>query len=230
MIKSFLNLLCISTLLFSSEQIVLVVSDDLKSPQAKLACYENGKKVFHTITVNLGKNGLGWGIGEVPLAHNSSDAMKQEGDKKAPSGVFKLESVFGYARHLDLKMPYTHTSKNLICVDDSASKDYNKIIVAKGNEKSFEFMQREDNLYKYGIVVGHNEAGIKNRGSCIFLHIQRAKATPTVGCTSMQEADIKKILYWLDKAKHPLLIQIPKSAAQEVKEKFPQLRNSKLLL
>jgi len=230
MIKSFLNLLCISTLLFSSEQIVLVVSDDLESSQAKLECYENGKKVFHSMSVNLGKNGLGWGIGEVPLQQHKNDAIKQEGDKKAPSGVFKLTSVFGYAKDLHLKMPYKQATQNLICVDESNSKDYNKIIFAKGNEKSFEYMKRKDKLYKYGIVVGHNEAGIKQHGSCIFMHIQRGEGIPTVGCTSMSESNLKKIIYWLDEEKHPILIQIPKSAAKEVKEQFPELKNSKLLL
>ncbi len=230
MIKSFLNLLCISTLVFSSEQIVLVVSDDFNTSTAKLACYENGKQVFQTIPVNLGKNGLGWGIGEVAFTHKKGEALKYEGDKKAPSGVFKLKSVFGYKKNLTLAMPYRVATQNLICVDDSESKEYNKIILARGNEKSFEHMRRKDNLYKYGIVVAHNENAMKNRGSCIFMHIQRRKGIPTVGCTSMSESNLKKIIYWLDKDKNPILIQIPKSAAKEVKKQFPELKNSKLLL
>ncbi len=230
MIKSFLNLLCISTLVFSSEQIVLVVSDDFNASTAQLACYENGKQVFQTIAVNLGKNGLGWGIGEGELSHKKGDVLKYEGDKKAPSGIFKLSAIFGYEKSLKVDMPYKYASKNLICVDDSNSKDYNKIIVAQGDEKSFEHMKRKDRLYKYGIVVAHNKNAMKKRGSCIFMHIQRGEGIPTVGCTSMSENNLKKIIYWLDKDKEPILIQIPKSAGEAIKKRFPELTNSRLLL
>jgi len=230
MIKSFLNLICISTLLFSSEQIVLVVSDNFDASKAKLECYENGKKVFKTVDVNLGKNGLGWGLGEISFKQKKGEALKYEGDKKAPIGVFKLSAVFGYEKNLKLQMPYRFASENLICVDDSKSKDYNQIIQAKGNEKSFEYMKRKDNLYKYGIVVAHNPNALKNRGSCIFMHIQRGKGVPTVGCTSMDEADLKKIVYWLDEKKDPILIQIPQSESEVIKAKFPELQNSELLL
>jgi L,D-peptidoglycan transpeptidase YkuD (ErfK/YbiS/YcfS/YnhG family) len=230
MIKSFLNLIYISTLLFSSEQIVLVVSDDFNASTANMECYEDGKKVFNTIKVNLGKNGLGWGLGEVNLVQKIGEPLKYEGDKKAPIGVFKLTSIFGYEKNKKLHMPYHFASENLICVDDSESKDYNKIIFAHGDEKSFEYIKRKDDLYKYGIVVGHNQNAVKKRGSCIFIHIQRGKNVPTVGCTSMKEEDIKKIVYWLERSKNPILIQIPKSAAKEIKKLYPALENSTLLL
>lgn len=229
MIKSFLNLIYISTLLFSSEQIILVVSDDFGASKAKLECYENGKKVFKTVDVNLGKNGLGWGLGKISLEQKKGEVLKYEGDKKAPIGIFKLSSIFGYEKNLKLHMPYSFTSENLICVDDSDSKDYNKIILAKGNEKSFEYMRRKDKLYKYGIVVEHNPKALNKRGSCIFMHIQRGKGIPTVGCTSMDEEDIKNIIYWLDKSKKPILIQIPKSSSQEIKKLYPDLSYSHLL-
>jgi len=229
MIKSFLNLIYISTLLFSSEQIVLVVSDDFNSSTAQMECYEDGKKVFDTVDVNLGKNGLGWGLGEVNLTQKREEPLKYEGDKKAPIGVFKLTSVFGYEKNKKLQMPYSFASENLICVDDSNSKDYNKIILAHGDEKSFEFIKRKDDLYKYGIVVGHNKNGIKKRGSCIFMHIQRGEGVPTVGCTSMKEEDIKKVVYWLDKRKNPILIQIPKRLSKEIKKKYPEIEDSILL-
>ena len=229
MIKSFLNLICISTFLFSSEQILLVVSDDFNTSTAKMECYENGNKIFKTIQVNLGKNGLGWGLGELTLHQTKDEPLKYEGDKKAPIGVFKLTSIFGYEKNKKLHMPYNFASEKLICVDDSDSKDYNKIILAHGDEKSFEYIKRKDDLYKYGIVVGHNQNAIKKRGSCIFMHIQRAESIPTLGCTSMKENDIKQIVYWLNKSKNPILIQIPKSLAKEIIEIYPELKSSKLL-
>ena len=229
MIKSFLILLSISISLFSSEQIILVVSDDFNSSKAKLECFEDGKKVFDTISVNLGKKGLGWGIGEYELKHNASDPIKHEGDKKAPAGIFKLTDTFGYNASLNPQMPYLFASKDLICVDDSESNLYNQIITAHGDEKSFEHMKRKDHQYEIGVVVAHNTQALKQRGSCIFLHVEKSPESGTAGCTSMSYKDLAKIINWLDKTKEPILIQIPKSYTQEVLDLYPELKSSSLL-
>jgi len=204
-------------LLFSSQQILLVVADEFNSTKAKLSCFEDKKLIYKDIEVNLGKNGLGWGIGIKEIPHNSSEPIKREGDKKAPAGIFKLTKTFGYATQNISKMPYLYSDKNLICVDDSHSSFYNQIIEANDNEKSFEYMRRKDKQYKYGIVVAHNPHALSNRGSCIFIHIQKEKSHPTVGCTSMAETDLKKIIQWLDVEKNPILIQIPKKYLKEIK-------------
>ncbi len=230
MIKSFLILTSFSIFAFSSQQIILVVSQDFNSSQAKLECFEGSKKVFNTIDVNIGKNGLGWGLGEITLKKNKTEPTKQEGDKKAPAGIFKLPYVFGYAKKQTLHMPYIYSSKDLICVDDSKNRYYNQIIhMPKDKPKSFEFMKREDKQYELGIVVEHNKKGLIQSGSCIFIHVQREKNTPTVGCTSMRYSDLKKMIFWLDRAKNPILIQIPKSSSNEILKLYPELKSSKLL-
>lgn len=229
MIKSFLILINLQILLFSSQQIILVVSDNFTNNQASLECFEGTHKVFDTISVNLGKNGLGWGIGETTLKQRKGEPLKYEGDKKAPSGVFKLSSLYGYKQKSNFKMPYLFTSQNLICVDDSSSNFYNHIIEAKGNEKSFEHMKRKDHQYELGIVVEHNKNALTKRGSCIFLHIEKSKNAPTAGCTSMKLNEIQKIASWLDKKKNPILIQIPKSSSKDILKLYPELQNSKLL-
>ena len=210
MIKSFLILTTFTISFLYAKQIVLVVADDINSTTAKLECYEDGKQIFSDIKVNLGKNGLGWGVDTKSLPHNNDSIKKYEGDKRAPLGVFELTDIFGYSYKSNYKMPYLHTSQNLICVDDSNSLFYNTIIESNKNEKSFEYMKRDDELYKLGIVVGYNQNRVKQRGSCIFLHIQRGDSIPTVGCTSMSYQNLKKIAKWLDKTKHPMLIQITK--------------------
>jgi len=229
MIKSFLILLNISILLFSSEQIILVVSDDFNKSVAKMECYEGSKQVFKPIAVNIGENGLGWGLGEVKFFQKQGEPLKHEGDKKAPIGIFKLTALFGYSQESDYHMPYLYISEKLICVDDSDSSFYNQIIMAHGDEKSFEFMKRKDNQYKLGIVVEHNKNAIAMRGSCIFMHIQKGSNKGTAGCTSMKEEDMIKIAKWLDKSKNPILIQIPKSSSEEILGLYPELKNSSLL-
>ena len=229
MIKSFLILIISSISLFSSQQIILVVADDFNTSNAKLEFFEDAKRLL-SFNVNIGENGLGWGIGEIKLTQNSNEPLKYEGDKKAPIGVFKLTDIFGYDFSTKSDMPYLHTSKELICVDDSESNFYNHIIQAKGDEKSFEYMRRDDNQYKYGVAVAHNKMGEYRRGSCIFLHIEKKPNAPTAGCTSMKEEDLKQIVQLLDKSKNPILIQIPKKFTKEISKLFPQLKKSKLLL
>jgi len=229
MIKSFLISISFSITLIASQQIILVVADDFNTSKAKLECYEDGKLIFNTIDVNIGKNGLAWGLGEVILKQRSNEPIKYEGDKKAPIGVFKLSNIYGYKVKSLYNMPYLYASENLICVDDSNSSFYNQIIEANGDEKSFEYMKRQDEQYRLGIVVEHNTNAQNRRGSCIFLHIKKSLNAPTAGCTSMSLSEIQKIALWLDKSKNPLLIQIPKNLSKEVLKHYPKLKSSKLL-
>lgn len=218
MTKSFLIILNTSILLFSSQQALLVVADDFNTSKAILNCYEDNKLVFSDIKVNIGRSGLAWGLGVEDIQHSPHEPIKYEGDGKAPIGVFKLTNIFGYTNTSQYSLPYLYTSKELICVDDSKSNFYNQIIQAHGDEKSFEYMKREDSQYKLGVVVEHNKNAVSARGSCIFLHVQKKKGASTAGCTSMKYDDLEKIVNWLDKKKNPLLIQVPKKYLKEAKE------------
>ena len=225
MIKSFLILISLSIFLYSSQQIILVVADDLNTSRASLKCFEDGEIIFKSIDVNIGKNGLGWGLGEVELSQKQGDAHKIEGDKKAPIGIFKLSSIFGYSKKNNFKMPYLYASKNLICIDDSHSNKYNQIIPMPINKpKSFEYMKRDDLQYELGIVVKHNKNAKFRRGSCIFIHVEKEQDAGTAGCTSMKLQELQKIATWLDKKKNPILIQIPKSSLEEVLTLYPELQ------
>jgi L,D-peptidoglycan transpeptidase YkuD (ErfK/YbiS/YcfS/YnhG family) len=210
MIKSFLITLSFPIFLLGSQQTILVVANDFNSSTATLTCYEDNIAVFQPIKVNLGRNGLAWGSSKYLIPHKSKEPLKYEGDGKAPAGIFKLTSLFGYEKNSTTKMPYIFASQNLICVDDSTHKNYNKIVPMEGDEKSFEFMRRRDDLYKIGVVVAHNTQQMPQRGSCIFLHLQRGEDEPTAGCTSMEYDQLLKIFHWLDPNKNPLLIQLPK--------------------
>ncbi|QSZ41021.1 L,D-transpeptidase family protein [Sulfurimonas aquatica] len=229
MIKSILITVSLTISLYSSQQIVLVVSNDFNSSKAKLECFENNKTMFPIIDVNIGKNGLGWGIGKESLHKVNNEPIKMEGDKKAPAGIFKLTDIFGYSHGSNYSLPYLFTSKNLICVDDSDSPFYNQIVEMQGDEKSFEYMKRSDAQYELGVVVAHNNQAIPKHGSCIFLHVQKGDNEGTAGCTSMKLKDLKKITHWLKKEKNPILIQIPKSSREEILQVYPQLKNSELL-
>jgi len=228
MIKSFLILLIFPIFLFSAQQIVLVVAEDFNTSHADLEFYE-GEKLLLSSKVNLGTHGLGWGLGEKKLTQKQGEPLKHEGDKKAPAGIFQLSATFGYANNVTTKLPYIYASKELICVDDSHSPFYNQIIQAKGNEKSFEYMRRKDAQYELGVVVRHNKMAQENRGSCIFLHVQKEEGHSTAGCTSMALEKLKTIVKMLDEEKNPILIQIPKQSKEEIIKLYPQLKHSSLL-
>lgn len=214
MVKSFLIIIICKIFIYAQDQIILVVGEHHASKQALLSCYEDGRRIFGNIKVNVGKKGFADGEKE-----------KKEGDNKAPLGTFSLDAVFGYKKNIKIDMPYLYASKNLICVDDPNSKFYNQIIEKpKEMPKSFELMRRNDPQYELGVVVGYNKEGVRGRGSCIFLHVQKSDNTPTAGCTSMKKEDMEKIIEWLDKGKNPVLIQTTEKELEQVLRLYPALR------
>ncbi len=165
--------------------------------------------------------GVGIGISKDGLI----GPTKREGDKRAPAGIFRIPFIFG-KKNLGFNYPFYKMDRNYVCVDDSNSKFYNKIVNTrkiKKDFKSFETMRPRSGVYDYGLFVLHNPKSLKNRGSCIFMHIQKPNKAPTVGCTAMDKKELISILKWLDKNKNPLLIQAPKS---QIKKLLP--RNLKL--
>ena len=196
-----------------SSQLILVSTDDWNASNGSLQRYEkdNGQwqKIGDAIAIQVGENGLAWGIGLHKTPFNAI-YIKKEGDRRAPAGIFALKEAFGYDV-LDIRYPYKEMSPDFHCVDDSNSRYYNKIIDSKKVTKdynSYEVMEFAKNYYKYGVMVDHNPQALSFKGSCIFLHI---KSIPTMGCTAMSEAAMLKLLQWLDPLKNPLLVQVPKS-------------------
>jgi L,D-peptidoglycan transpeptidase YkuD (ErfK/YbiS/YcfS/YnhG family) len=178
------------------------------------------------IAVVLGKNGLGQGRGLVRLDFNDAP-KKQEGDNRAPAGIFLLPSAFGYASKRSaawIKLPYLESTAHTEGIDDPRSRYYNKLVdrskVAHVDWHSSEKMRRDDVLYKWGVLVDHNPAAIPGAGSCIFLHIWKHAAAPTVGCTAMSESDLVALLRWLDPARHPILVQMPRAVYPGARAKY----------
>ncbi len=210
----------------ASEQLILIVSNDFNNTHAVLTRYEKEqttfKQVGKKIIVNIGRSGLAWGIGESGFTPKPDEPLKREGDGKAPAGIFKISKAFGYAPTMKTKMPYIQADKELICVDDSNSKVYNQILNKNksGNPKSFEWMKRDDDLYKIGLVVEHNVIAKKGAGSCIFFHIRKSKDAPTAGCSAMKEEDLNTIIKWLDPAKKPKVVQIPRSYCSQAQDLY----------
>jgi D-alanyl-D-alanine dipeptidase len=219
-----------TTPLRQSRQCLVVVSRDWNAKTGLLRAFERkgpqSAWQMHgpTIPVLLGKKGMAWGRG---LLDFKAATFKMEGDNKAPAGIFRLGPAFGYAPRSGarwIKLPYVPLTKNSEGIDDPRSRYYNKLVdrskVAKVDWRSSEQMFRSDVLYKWGVVVAHNSAATPGAGSCIFLHIWKDSSTATAGCTAMPEQDLVDLLRWLDPAKRPVLIQMPRSEFADLQSRY----------
>lgn len=209
--------------LAGSTQLVLVTTADWSAVSGTLQRYERAntherfRPMGKPVAIVVGKTGLAWGRGVVDLPHGDADPVKKEGDGKAPAGVFRLSSAFGYAKSArpGTKMPYIALTPSVECVDDPNSKFYNRVLDRNSvtpDWNSSEHMLRNDDLYRWGVIVDHNATpAVAGAGSCIFLHIAHSDGGATVGCTAMPQNAIEELLRWLDPKRKPLLVQIPQS-------------------
>ena len=183
------------------------------------------------IPVVVGRTGLAWGVGFDADAKPGAP-HKHEGDGKSPAGRFPLDTVFGFASPAEMSwvhMPYAQLTASSECVDDTASTHYNTV-VERGNVpldwNSAEHM-RKVWQYEMGVIVGYNAAPPRHgRGSCIFLHIWDGPASSTAGCTAFDRDALRQLIEWLDRSKHPLLIQLPADEYSRLRKswKLPHLQ------
>ncbi len=199
--------------LSDTRQYIVVHSASWSSSDALLERYELSGGSWHRVgkvlKVKIGRNGMGWGIGLHGSDVHGSDPRKKEGDGKSPAGIFEIPFAFGQNK-IRTKIPFKVMNEHHICVDDSRSKHYNRIVDSRRVEKdygSFEKMRLRSGLYRYGLFVSHNSPRIPKEGSCIFMHIRRSDGKGTAGCTAMTRKELIKIIKWLDPAKKPLLVQ-----------------------
>ncbi len=71
-------------------------------------------------------------------------------------------------------------------------------------------MRRDDDLYKYGIVIEYNtDPGHQRlRQRDFFSCLGRCEST-TAGCVAVSEEDILKILAWLNPEANPVILINP---------------------
>jgi D-alanyl-D-alanine dipeptidase len=179
------------------------------------------------IPVALGRNGLAWGRGLHPI-DTLKLTTKVEGDGKSPAGIFTLTYAFGYApstEMTELNINYLEITAMRECIDDVKSQYYNKLV--NNNEvdtvdwQSSEKMYFADIYYEQGVVVDQNINPIeKGAGSCIFLHNWATPDETSSGCTEMEPANMKEIIYWLDYSAYPVLIQLTKQLYDYYKQEW----------
>jgi L,D-peptidoglycan transpeptidase YkuD (ErfK/YbiS/YcfS/YnhG family) len=207
--------------LSNSRQCLLVSTKEWKSSDGKIRLFERDRvdsawrQLKSPKPVFIGKSGFGWGRGLIGT-ESLPGPRKKEGDGKAPAGIFRLISAFGYAPTCHTKLTYLALSPDIEAIEDPQSRYYNQLVarskIASPDWRTSEHMFRADVRYKWGIVVAHNVPPQPGAGSCIFLHVWSDPPSPTVGCTAMSEETMVDLIGWLDPKKHPVLVQLPSEA------------------
>jgi L,D-peptidoglycan transpeptidase YkuD (ErfK/YbiS/YcfS/YnhG family) len=187
-----------STQIGESGQLIFATNRDSSSSLVTIHALEKNNGVWHLVFAPFTGSIGGKGFAAID--------KKREGDGKSPSGIFPLGIAFGYGPSVVTKMPYRQATDDDFWVDDVNSEDYNKWVKDKPNAASWEKMKRDDDQYKYGVVIEYNmHPVVKGKGSAIFLHVWK-HGESTLGCVSMSEEMVLKILGWLDPVKKPLII------------------------
>ncbi len=220
----------------ASTQMLVVTTANWDAVPGTLERYERAnahkkwKKFGPPIAVVVGKKGLGWGLGEASegdfSVRDAADPVKHEGDSRASAGLFRLSTAFGYAaqEQAGWKMPYVSLTPTVECVDDIRSKYYNQVVdraAVAPDWNSSEHMLYSNGQYRWGLVIDHNmDPVIPGAGSCIFMHIWLGTDEGTVGCTAMAQENVEAVIGWLDPAKRPLLLQLPRAQYKTIKRRW----------
>ncbi len=188
-----------STIMEGSGQVLVVVNDKIIPYHAKVYSFEKRARgwqmKYRPKDALIGENGF------------APPGEKREGDLKTPAGIFSLTRTFGYSPATKSKMPYKQVSYDDIWVTDSNSVNYNKWVKRSlTKETLFEEMKRDDDLYKYGIVIEYNTNPVQQgEGSAIFMHVMGGPCI-TTGCVALEENDLIEILAWLDPSQKPMVL------------------------
>jgi D-alanyl-D-alanine dipeptidase len=212
----------------NSRQMILVLAETWDSFRVRLYRCEKNFGTWRAVQcfpAVCGQKGMAWGLGVYPADPlQQQQPSKKEGDRKTPAGVFTLGACRGYASKFatNQRLSYQPLTVTTQGVDDPKSRYYNKIVdrakLTPGQTAdwdSYEVMRRDDTLYKWLVAINHNPANLPGYGSLIFMHPWAGSHTGTAGCTALSEPDLLELLRWLDPAREPVLIQMPREEYQK---------------
>ena len=218
-----------------ARQLVMVTTADWNATTGTLQRYErsNGRwqAVGDATPITVGRAGSAWGIGLNPVQDNGPQAsapQKREGDGRAPAGVFRIGTAFGYADRAATGWPYQAMTASDWCIDVNDSPLYNRIVDARqvGDAAvaglSPPVRRRPPPTwgvrYKLGFVIEHNPGNRSGAGSCIFAHLWKGPGETTAGCTAMAEPAMQQLLAWLDPKRKPVFVLLPTTEHERVRK------------
>lgn len=153
-------------------------------------------KNYATVSLHT-KNGSEWSDDfSVRGRVGSAGIGKQrEGDKKTPTGIYRLHTPFGIKSNPGCKLTYTKVNKNHYWGGKDA-KYYNRLVdaskVSGYKPGNAEHLISYGKVYNYCLAVGYNTECKVGKGSAIFIHCSGAGAT--AGCISIPENSMITLL------------------------------------
>ncbi len=209
-------------------QAVIGIADGWNNSHVTLSLVERNRsgqwqRVLGPIPGRLGRAGLVWGLG---LHQNPAKAtVKRESDGRSPAGIFELGGLWTTTqtpvKH-HRRIPEVRVGPNDLWVSDQRTpKLYNRHVrldhPARSEWELREQMRQSDYPHSIKLLICHNTQETPGRpvvgaGSSIFFHIwRRGGASPTAGCTSMAETNLRALIARLDPARHPVYILLPRA-------------------
>lgn len=204
-----------------STQVLVGTAADWNSSYVKLTLYERQPGGPWTSTGSawngrLGKSGLVWGRGLHPIPAGAK--IKTEGDKRAPAGVFDLGGAWGYAPTIQKapSLSYVQVTSRDLWFEDAASPLYNQYLRIDHEPRTVEEkkaqMKQDDYAHSLKLFIAHNAYPRiqPGAGSSIFFHIWRNGGnSPTAGCTTMAEENLKRLIASVVPERRPLYVLLP---------------------
>lgn len=211
-----------------TSQAIIGVAEGWNSSHVTLSLVERlpggaWQRVLGPIPGRLGNNGLVWGLGLHPNPRGA--VVKKEGDGRSPAGVFALGGLWTTNRtpvKHDRRIPEVKVGPRDLWVSDvSRPTLYNRHVrldhPAATPWELHEQMRQTDYPHSIKLLIRHNTEETPGRpipgaGSSIFFHIWRRDGkSPTAGCTSMPEANLRAIIARLDPSRSPVYILLPRA-------------------
>ena len=234
LVSLFLSLLAQETGAFEippkSKQCLVGIASGWNSSYVTLTLYERGptdtwKQKGSSWKGRLGRNGLVWGKGLHPVPSGAN--TKREGDGRAPAGVFYTGGAWGYAPSIK-KSPnlnYVQVTPRDLWYEDINSPYYNQYRRIQHDprttaEKKAQ-MKQGDYAHSLKLFIAHNAYPniTPGHGSSIFFHIWRNGGnSPTAGCTTMPEGNLKALIAALEPTKIPVYVLLPQAEYAQYRE------------
>lgn len=206
-------------------QVLRVITPTWDAPRGELQRFERGPDgrfvpVGSPLPAWIGGKGLAWRTDAGAPAAPAPGPAKREGDGRAPAGVMGFSGLWGYAPEAPqgVRWPYRQATACDRCVDDPDHPAYNTLPRLPSPDapepwKSAEKLRMDTEHYRWLMVIDYNVAGpVKGAGSCIFLHVAPSPGGGTAGCTALPAEDLLTLLRWMDPARTPVLLQLPRPA------------------
>ena len=187
-------------LLDSISQLLVVFNDTPDSDSATLLAMEKKNKkwiiVSSPLPAGIGRNGF------------AAPDTKREGDKKTPTGFFRLGQLFCYEDGVNTRMPFIQATSEDKWIDDPDSDDYNRHVRGSTQADSYENLLLNGNDYRYCMVIEYNtNPVVKGNGSAIFLHLSEGESVnSSSGCVVLSQKDMEQLLKWMDPELKPSIL------------------------